>query len=291
LYYFYRRRPILEQIQIWLSNIGIQEDLSSILSQVFVLLLLLVGSWVLLLLVQQLVKRGLKNWIEKTDTIWDDIFYRSHFFNRLINLIPLILVYFTASWFPDLADWVERISLALIVMITTRSLEAAPTAINDIYDDYEVAKSRPIQGYMQVGKIILWFFAIILIISAILRSSPLLLLGGLGAFSAVLLLVFRDTLLGLFASVQFATNDMVRIGDWIEMNQYHADGEVFDITVNTVKVSNWDKTISTIPTHALMENFFKNWRGMGSQATGESSVPCICTSTPFDFVISHCWTG
>jgi len=83
LYYFYRTRPILEQIQIWLSNIGIQEDLSSILSQVFVLLLLLVGSWVLLLLVQQLVKRGLKNWIEKTDTIWDDIFYRSHFFNRL----------------------------------------------------------------------------------------------------------------------------------------------------------------------------------------------------------------
>ena len=226
------------------------------------LLLLLVGSWVLLLLVQQLVKRGLKNWIEKTDTIWDDIFYRSHFFNRLINLIPLILVYFTASWFPDLADWVERISLALIVMITTRSLEAAPTAINDIYDDYEVAKSRPIQGYMQVGKIILWLFTIILIISAILRSSSLLLLGGLGAFSAVLLLVFRDTLLGLFASVQFATNDMVRIGDWIEMDQYHADGEVFDITVNTVKVSNWDKTISTIPTHALMENSFKNWRGM-----------------------------
>lgn len=255
------------------------------------LLLLLVGSWVLLLLVQQLVKRGLKNWIEKTDTIWDDIFYRSHFFNRLINLIPLILVYFTASWFPDLADWVERISLALIVMITTRSLEAELTAINDIYDDYEVAKSHPIKGYMQVGKIILWLFAIILIISAILRSSPLLLLGGLCAFSAVLLLVFRDTLLGLFASVQFATNDMVRIGDWIEMNQYHADGEVFDITVNTVKVSNWDKTISTIPTHALMENFFKNWRGMELSSDRRIKRALYMHLNTVDFVISRCWTG
>jgi miniconductance mechanosensitive channel len=146
--------------------------------------------------------------------------------------------------------------------MSTWALDAALTAINDIYDDYAVAKSKPIKGYIQVGKIILWLFGIILIISALMRSSPLLLLGGLGAFSAVLLLVFRDTLLGLFASVQFVTNDMIRIGDWIEMPEYNADGEVFDISVNTVKVSNWDKTISTIPTYALMANSFKNWRGM-----------------------------
>ena len=253
---------MVEDIQNWLINLGVKTELSPFFSQVLLLAVILVSSWVLLLLIRLFVRRGLSNWIEKTETIWDDIFYRSHFFTRIANLLPLILVYFAASWFPDLTDWTQRISLALIVMMSARSLEAALTAINDIYDDYEVSKSRPIKGYMQVGKIIIWLFAIILIISAILRTSPILLLGGLGAFSAVLILVFRDTLLGLFASVQFVTNDMVRIGDWIEMEQYNADGEVFDITVNTVKVSNWDKTISTIPTHALMENSFKNWRGM-----------------------------
>lgn len=142
------------------------------------------------------------------------------------------------------------------------ALVAAINAINDIYDDYEIAKSKPIKGYTQVAKILLWLFALILIVSALMRSSPLLLLGGLGAFSAVLLLLFEDTLLGLFASIQFVTNDMVRIGDWIEMQEYNADGDVVDISVHTVKISNWDKTISTISTYALMANSFKNWRGM-----------------------------
>jgi len=113
----------------------------------------------------------------------------------------LILLNYTAGWMPDLSDWVQRLSLALIAFITAWALEAALTAVNDIYDDYEVAKSKPFKGYIQVGKLILWLFALILIVSALLKSSPLLLLGGLGAFSAVLLLVFRNTLLGLFASV------------------------------------------------------------------------------------------
>jgi len=253
---------MLEQIKLWLLTLGINEQSANIIGQAALLTAALLATYLLQVITSRFIQNRLRKWLEKTETYWDDIFYKSHFFIRLGNIPPIVLLYFSAAWLPDIKDWVQRIALALVAFMSTWALDAALTAINDIYDDYAVAKSKPIKGYIQVGKIILWLFGIILIISALMRSSPLLLLGGLGAFSAVLLLVFRDTLLGLFASVQFVTNDMIRIGDWIEMPEYNADGEVFDISVNTVKVSNWDKTISTIPTYALMANSFKNWRGM-----------------------------
>ena len=253
---------MLELINGFVITLGFSEDIAIIVSQIILLVGILLSLFLLQSLTLSFIRKRLKVWLEKTETYWDDIFYKSEFFIRLGNLPPAILFYFSANLMPDLADWIQRIALALVAFFSTWSLEASLTAINDIYDDYAIAKSKPIKGYIQVGKIILWLFGLILIISALMRSSPLLLLGGLGAFSAVLLLVFRDTLLGLFASVQFVTNDMIRIGDWIEMPEYNADGEVFDITVHTVKVTNWDKTISTIPTYALMANSFKNWRGM-----------------------------
>lgn len=253
---------MVEQIKLWLKGMGMIEGTAHWLSQALLLLSVILIGYLLRLLTLWFIRRGLSKWVKKSNTYWDDVFYKSHFFLRLAAFPPLILLFFSALWIPDLSDWIRRISLALIALMAARVLESALTAINDIYDDYEVAKSKPIKGYIQVGKLIIWLFAAILMVSALMNSSPLLLLGGLGAFSAVLLLVFRDTLLGLFASVQFVTNDMVRIGDWIEMPEYNADGEVVDISVNTVKVSNWDKTISTIPTYALMANSFKNWRGM-----------------------------
>jgi miniconductance mechanosensitive channel len=253
---------MLEGLELWLIGLGVEGETTPWLAQVVILIGVLFVGYLFRLVIRWFIRHGLSKWIEKTDTYWDDVFYRSNFFLRLANIFPLLLLYFSAVWMPDLADWIQRIMLALIAFLSAWALEAALTAINDIYDDYEVAKSKPIKGYIQVGKIILWLFALILVISALMKSSPLPLLGGLGAFSAVLLLVFRDTLLGLFASVQFVTNDMDHIGDWIEMPDYNADGEVIDISVNTVKVSNWDKTISTIPTYALMSNSFKNWRGM-----------------------------
>lgn len=251
-----------EIISNWLNGLGIQSSNAIILSQIIILIGLSVSGFLLQQLIHIFIRKGVSQWIQQTQTLWDDIFYHSQFFFRLSAISSLILLYFSAVLMPDFSDWIQRITLAAIVFVSARAFEAALTAINDIYDDYEVAKSKPIKGYIQVGKIILWIFALILIISALLRSSPLLLLGGLGAFSAVLLLVFKDTLLGLFASVQFATDDMVRIGDWIEIPEYDADGEVIDISVHTVKVSNWDKTISTIPTYTLMAHSFKNWRGM-----------------------------
>jgi len=249
---------MVAEISSWLTSLGIQSDNALILAQILLLTSLSIAGFLLQLLIHLIIRKGLSQWIEQTQTLWDDIFYHSQFFFRLGAIPSLVLLYFSAVWMPDFNDWIQRITLAAIVFVSARAFEAALTAINDIYDDYEIYKSKPIKGYIQVGKNLLWLFALILIVSALLRSSPLLLLGGLGAFSAVLLLVFKDTLLGLFASVQFATNDMVRIGDWIEMPEYDADGEVMDISVHTVKVSNCDKTISTIPTYSLMANSFKN---------------------------------
>lgn len=215
---------MVESISAWLGSLGVQNNNALLLSQIAILIGLSLAGLLLQTAIHFFIRKGLSQWIQQTETLWDDIFLHSQFFYRLSSIPSLILLYFSAGWMPDFTDWIQRLTLAAIVVVSARSLEAALTAVNDIYDDYEIAKSKPIKGYIQVGKIILWLFAIILVVSALLRSSPLLLLGGLGAFSAVLLIVFKDTLLGLFASVQFATNDMVRIGDWIEMPEYDADG-------------------------------------------------------------------
>ena len=136
-----------------------------------------------------------------------------------------------------------------------------------MYERRPDAASKPIKGYLQLLKIVVYAVAAVLILAALMDRSPLILLSGLGAMMAVLLLVFQDTLLSLVASMQISSNDMVRVGDWIEMPQENADGDVIDIALHTVKVQNWDKTITTIPTKKLISDSFKNWRGM-SEAGG-----------------------
>ncbi len=131
-----------------------------------------------------------------------------------------------------------------------------------MYETLPVAKDRPIKGYIQIVQIIIYCAVIILVLSTILGKSPFKLLAGIGALAAVLILVFKDTILGFIAGIQLAANNMLQIGDWISMPKHHADGTVTEITLNTVKVQNWDKTISTIPTYALVSDSFENWRGM-----------------------------
>src|SRR5690625_4416117 len=136
------------------------------------------------------------------------------------------------------------------------------SVINDVYQTYEVSKEKPIKGYIQVVKIIVIVIGIILVIANLMGESPIILLSGLGALSAVLMLVFRDSILGLVAGVQLTSNDMVRVGDWIEMPKYGADGDVIDISLNTVMVRNFDRTITMVPSYALISDSFINWRGM-----------------------------
>lgn len=134
--------------------------------------------------------------------------------------------------------------------------------MNTVYEQRPDARTKPIKGYIQVVTIALYAVALVLIIAALFDRSPLLLLSGLGAMAAVLMLVFQDTILSLVASVQISSNDVLRVGDWVEMPQLNADGDVIDIALHTVKIQNWDKTITTIPTRRFMTDPFKNWRGM-----------------------------
>ena len=171
-----------------------------------------------------------------------------------------------AQWVPGIPDGmlqvIENIALAYMALMIMLAVGALMDAANDIYEQYPIAKDRPIKGYLQVTKIILYCIGAILVVAALLDRSPLLLLSGFGAMTAVLMLVFRDTILSLVASIQLIGNDMVRVGDWIEMPECNADGDVIDVALHTVKVQNWDKTITTIPTHKLITASFRNWRGM-----------------------------
>ncbi|HRE44702.1 MAG TPA: mechanosensitive ion channel [Terricaulis sp.] len=185
---------------------------------------------------------------------------------RLANIVPALVVSRGVGLVPHLPDGAVTVAhnvvSAFVILTIVLALNGALTLVNEIYQRRPEAARRPIKGYIQVVKIVLFAAAAILMIAALMEQSPLLLLSGLGAMAAVLMLVFKDTILSLVASVQLTSNDMLRVGDWIEMPQFNADGDVIDIALHTVKVQNWDKTITTIPTHKLIENSFKNWRGM-----------------------------
>ncbi|MEN2467323.1 mechanosensitive ion channel family protein [Ornithinibacillus sp. JPR2-1] len=211
---------------------------------------------------KKIVVRIITRVIRNNKYTWDNVFIERKVFHRLSHIVPAIIIYQFATSFPNYVTLIQKASNTYIILIMLLVINSTLHAINDIYRTFEVSKTRPIKGYIQVANIIFVIIGSILIIANLIGESPLVLLGGIGALSAVIMLVFQDSILGLVAGVQLTTNDMVRVGDWIEMPKYDADGDVIDITLNTVKVQNWDKTISMIPAYALVSNSFKNWRGM-----------------------------
>jgi miniconductance mechanosensitive channel len=197
---------------------------------------------------------------------WDDTLSAHGFFRRLGAVLPLITVLvginLLFSGQDPAGDFIRRLLLALFVLLGVRIITSFLGAALQIYDSYDISKERSIRGYVEVFKIILWVMAAISAVAFIADKSPWGIMSVLGGLTAVLLLIFKDTILGFVASLQISGNNMARVGDWIEMPQYGADGDVIDVSIHTVKVQNWDKTITTIPTYALVSNSFKNWRGM-----------------------------
>lgn len=183
-------------------------------------------------------------------------------FHKLSHVVPVIIIYHFASTFSNYETIIEKGSIIYLTIVGLMVINSLLDALHDIYQTYEVSKIRPIKGYLQVVKIILFTLGIILVIANMMGKSPMIFLSGFGALSAVIMLVFRDSILGLVAGIQLSANDMVRVGDWIEMPKYGADGDIIDISLNTIKVQNWDKTITTVPSYALISDSFKNWRGM-----------------------------
>ena len=190
---------------------------------------------------------------------------------RAANAVPALIIGHGISVVPHLPASVRGLigatADAVVVLTLARALSAVLDCFDQAYMRRDGAERRPLKGYFQVGKIIIYCAAAVLILSILIGQSPLLLLSGLGALAAVLMLVFKDTILSLVASVQLGSNDMLRVGDWITMPSAEADGDVIDIALHTVKVQNFDKTITTVPTYKLISESFKNWRGM-SQSGG-----------------------
>jgi miniconductance mechanosensitive channel len=246
----------------FLINFGISEESAKYLSNVVLVLFIILLCLTSFLIAKKVVLRIISHYIKKNKFKWDNFILERKVFHRIIHIIPAIIIYVFAPAFPKAADWIQRLSTIYMIVIILYALDAFLNSINDIYISLKPSKFKPIKTYLQVAKIFAYSIGVILVISTFLGKNPIYLLSGLGALSAVLMLVFKDSILGFVAANQLASNDMVRIGDWIEMPKYGADGDVVDISLNTVKVVNFDKTITTIPTYALISDSFKNWRGM-----------------------------
>jgi len=210
--------------------------------------------------------RILKSIVKRTPGQYKDIFIHKKFLRRIGFIIPLILVYQLIPFaIPQFAGWIVFIRKLSEIVLIFFLLLGGYTLLDCFYDIYvntEKARYKPVKGYLQVVKIAAGFIAGILILSILLSETPGYLLGGLGAVSAVLLLVFKDTILGFVASVQLSSNDMVRVGDWITVDKYKADGDVVEITLSSVKVRNFDNSFMYVPTYGMVADSFQNWRGM-----------------------------
>ena len=252
---------MVEIISKYLVSYGMNEELSVYISNFFAVVIIILISALAYLIARKIVLRVLRTFISKSKSRWGEIFLKNSVFERITSIVPAFVIHSFAPVFPSFQDWVQRIAFCYIVLAVLLALDKLLDSVDDIYKNYEVSKMRPIKGYLQVFKIGAFVIGIIVIISALMDRSPLLLLSGIGAATAVLLLVFQNSILGFVAGIQLSANNMVQLDDWIEMPQYGADGEVIEISLHTVKIQNWDRTITTIPTNALVSESFKKLEG------------------------------
>ncbi|MCX7512716.1 mechanosensitive ion channel family protein [Frateuria hangzhouensis] len=233
-------------------------------------LALLLLAWLAGELCRRLLLRLVRGLARRTAWHWDDALLQRGAFRWLARLVPPLAVQYGLALVPGVPETAEAVvgkaMLALVVLCVVMALDAALSAAEDVYRQTPAGQQRSIKGVLQLIKLGLFLVGALVVIAAVTGKQVGLLLSGLGAMSAVLMLIFKDTILGFVAGVQLSSNDMLRVGDWIEMPQLNADGDVIDIALHTVKVRNWDKTVTSIPSWRLISDSYKNWRGM--QETG-----------------------
>jgi miniconductance mechanosensitive channel len=230
-------------------------------------LVVLIAAWIANYVAKKIILSGVHAVIGRTRAKWDDVLVQNNVFERLSHLAPALVFYVAAPWlFPEAqaeyATGLRRLATVWMFLAGARAGNALLESFITMGRSNPAFRDKPLRSYAQVLSILLWVGVGIISIATLMDKSPWALLTGLGAMTAIILLVFKDSLLGFVASVQIAGNDMLRIGDWVEMPKYGADGDVLEIGLNTVKIQNWDKTVSTIPTYTFMTDSFKNWRGM-----------------------------
>ncbi len=260
----------MDRIYLWIESFLFKAGVSEVLIPYLKLFLLLVAlaviAWLSFLLTKVVVVNSLYRFFKKTSVKWDDALADQKVFNRLAHVAPALVVRFFAeiifrdfeSFLPLVIKLTDSYLIIVCVMIVVSFLKVAELSLSSS----ALFADKPISSYFQLIRILLYITTGILVLSVLISRSPLYFLSAFGAMTAILLLIFKDTILGLVASVQIASNDMVRVGDWVEMPKFNADGDVIAINLNTVKIRNWDKTITTVPTFHFITDSFKNWRGM-----------------------------
>jgi len=259
-------KQIMLYFQKFCEQLGISSSLSVTIAISVSIILLILVSWIAYVLTWKIMRRTILPIIQRSKTTFDDILVKHRFFKRLAFFVPAILLYYFLDDAIGDAYKVPAIILDFIdvwlVIISIMIIESVLSTIRDYYQRYEISKERPIDSFVQVIKIISYIVGGLVVISIFIDKDISTLLLSLGTMSAVLMLIFRDPILGFIGGLQLTFNEMVRIGDWISVPKYDADGVVLEITLTVVKVQNWDKTISMVPTYALVSNSFQNWRGM-----------------------------
>ncbi len=235
-------------------------------------LCVLITAFLSFLLVRKILVRIVYKVVKKTANTWDDELLKSRLSKWLSMLVPAVVIFNAAPHaivtLHDgnalFSNGVQIAAKVFIIILSFLAFNSVLNIIERLYQRFDISRELPIKGFFQVIKILLLIAAIIFIISTLIGKSPVLIFSGLGAMTAVMMLIFKDSILGLVAGIQLSANRMIARGDWIEMLKFGADGEVMEVALTTVKVKNWDKTITTIPTYALISDSFKNWRGMSN---------------------------
>ena len=260
------------ELQHWaferFQKLGASDQLADQLTLALDLIIILIVSIIADALARRIIMRIVHRVVEKTKNDWDNIFYDKKVFNGLAHIFPAIIISestdFVLADYPEVVARIDQWVLIYIFIVVALVVNRVLKAIQIIAYRSEYFEGKPVGSFVQLFSILNYIVVSVLILSQLIGKSPITVLGAFGAGTAVLLLIFRDTILGLVASIQLSMNDMVRLGDWISMEKYGADGDVIEINLTTVKVKNWDKTITTIPTYAFVSDSFKNWRGMSS---------------------------
>ncbi len=257
---------MMESIRAWLTGAGLGDGGAGCVAAILGLAIAGVFAWISRIIARYILLRAVHHVVKKTKYTWDDALVERKVFNRIAHFVPGYVLYATAGVVfagYETGETLMRLgAMIYMVLVGLLVVDGFLNAVVDIYRTFDFARRMPIRGLIQVVKIVLYLAAGVIVISLLLDKNPSKLLTGMGALTAVLMLVFKDAILGFVAGIQLIANRMVHIGDWIEMSKYGADGDVIDITLTTVKVQNWDKTIVMIPAYALISDSFRNWRGM-----------------------------
>ena len=253
LYELLRQRGWAESTSEWLSTF---------LNATLVILVLVLAT----LIIKRILLSASRRWIRTNRYEWDDALLRNNFLDRLSWFIPILLAHFSIDALLPVESTayliLKRMMMLFFVIAGVTSVTALLATVSDVYRRLKPKQADVLQGFLDAAKIITYIIGIIFAVSIFSGMSPWGIISVLGGMTAVTMLVFKDTILGFAASIQLTATDMVRLGDWVEMPSYGADGDVISISIHTIRVQNWDKTITTIPTYALVANSFKNWRGM-----------------------------